>query len=242
MRVAALFLLMLASSADCHSRESSDASEVFTDSKAAALAEASAEGDTDRIRKLVRSGADPDARSNRGTTLLQWALLQENTLALEALLGAGADPSLADARGETVMHYAAKARDPRYLDILLRHHVDPDTPNTITRSVPLISALLGNREHQFHKLLAAGANVGLADRLGNTPLHLAAKINANRRVLDLLRAGADPLARNHQGATFQQYLNSTPVDILSADALRQRELVFAWLREHGIPVERSSGR
>ncbi|HWL88114.1 MAG TPA: ankyrin repeat domain-containing protein, partial [Polyangiaceae bacterium] len=75
------------------------------------------------------------------------------------------------------------------------------------------------------------------DRFGNTPLHMAAKINANRFVLDLLNAGADPNLRNRQGATFQRYMNMTPTTSLTADARQQRETVVAWLRAHNVPVE-----
>ena len=215
---------------------------MFADTTAAALAEAAAEGDMARIRQLIRAGADPNAQGEQGVTVLQWALLHRSADGLEDLLEGGADPSRADSSGETVVHYAAKANDPRYLDILLAHQADPNTPNTVTGATPLVSALMGQREAQFRKLLAAGASVRLADRFGNTALHMAAKINAYERVLDLLHAGADPLARNRQGMTFQRYLNVTPTDVLSGDARRQREGVAAWLREHGVPIEEVPSR
>lgn len=123
------------------------------------------------------------------------------------------------------MHYAAKANDPGYLDVVLAHEADPNTPNAVTRATPLVSALMANRDVHFRKLLTAGASATAADRLGNTPLHMAAKINAYDRVLDLLRAGADPLARNRQGLTFQHYLDLTPSDRLSADARRRKEVI-----------------
>jgi ankyrin repeat protein len=152
---------------------------VFADTTAAVLAQAAAEGDTARIRQLIRAGADPDAESDRGVTLLQWALLHRSAAGLEALLEGSADPARADSTGETVVHYAAKANNPRYLDILLAHQADPNTPNTVTGITPLMSALMGNREVQFRRLLAAGTSARLVDRFGNTALHLAAKINAH---------------------------------------------------------------
>jgi uncharacterized protein len=85
--------------------------------------------------------------------------------------------------------------------------------------------------------MAAGADPGRGDRMGNTPLHVAAKINATDRVLDLLEAGADPAARNRQGVTFQRYLDTTPIDVLSENARRGRERIAAWLREHQVAVE-----
>jgi uncharacterized protein len=140
-----------------------------------------------------------------------------------------------------VMHYAALANDPDYLEVLLRHRADPNAPNGVTGATPLMSALMGNREVQFRALLAAGAKPDLADRFGNTSLHVAAQINAFQRVLDLLQAGADPVARNQQGRTFQRYLYMTPEKILSEDGRRGREAIAAWLRDHGVASEDTAG-
>lgn len=95
------------------------AREIVRDSTAAALAEAAAEGDTARIRRLIAGGADPNARGRDGVTVSQWALLHQSPRGLAALLEGGADPTLADSSGETVVHYAAKTNVPEYLEILL---------------------------------------------------------------------------------------------------------------------------
>lgn len=238
-RATLLLSLMLLIFAACNKPKEGavDAKRVFAEPQAAEVAEAAAAGDDARVRKLVKGGADPNARGDKGVNLLQWALLNKSKAGLEALLAAGADPKRGDDSGETVVHYAAKADDPAYLDILLSHRVDPNTPNTVTGATPLMSALLGEREEQFRKLLAAGAAPNLADRQGNTSLHLAAKINDSQRVLDLLAAGADATAKNKQGVTFQRYLNMTPVETLPDSGRRQREAIHAWLREHNVPIE-----
>jgi uncharacterized protein len=214
-----------------------DAKVVFPDPRIAALAEAAADGDTSRIRELVQAGTDPNAHGNKGTTLLQWALFNRSTDGLAGLLTVGADARAADSSGATVVHYAAMANDPAYLEVLLAHRADPNAPNAVTGDTPLMSALMGNREEQFRALLAAGAKPDLADRMDNTALHVAAKINAHQRILDLLEAGADPRARNRQGATFQTYLASTPTHILSEDSRRGRDAIARWLRDHGVAQE-----
>jgi uncharacterized protein len=134
------------------------------------------------------------------------------------------------------------ANDPDYLEVLLRHRADPNAPNGVTGRTPLMSALMGSREVQFRALLDAGAKPDLADRFGNTSLHVAAKINAFQRVLDLLQAGADPAARNQQGHTFQGYLYATPERILSEDGRRGREAIAAWVRDHAVASEDTAGR
>lgn len=153
------------------------------------------------------------------------------------LLESGADPLQPDADGDTAVHYAAGARDSGYLRILLAHGVRPDTPNRITGKTPLVSAMMYERDRQFDMLLAAGAEPGRADRMGNTPLHVAAQINDPQRVLALLEAGAPPKARNRQGQTFQRYLFMTRESLLNARTRDARQAVIGWLQRHGVTVE-----
>jgi ankyrin repeat protein len=217
-----------------------DANQVFTDSRTAELAAAAASGDAGRVNALVRSGANLNAHGDKNVTLLQWALLNESTAGMEALLAAGADPTLPGMDNDTVVHLAAMANDPKYLELLLKHGADPNAHNGVTRATPLVSALLGNRETQFHDLLAAGADPNAADRTGNTPLHQAAKINAPQRVLDLLKAGANPNATNTTGATFQHFLFRAPDTTVTPEVRRGREAVRDWLRMHHIPIDDAS--
>jgi len=176
----------------------------------------------------------------RQAPLLQSIRNQQSPSRFKDLLDGGADPLQADGDGDTAMHYAAAARDPGYLRSLLAHGVSPDTPNRINGRTPIISAMMYERDRQFDMLLAAGANLGQADRTGNTPLHIAAQINDPGRVLALLKAGAPPNARNRQGQTFQRYLFMTKEGLLSAEARGARRTVVIWLQQHGIPVEHAN--
>lgn len=212
------------------------AQQIFADPAVAALAEAVADGDTVRIRALAPS-ADLGARGDKQVTLLQWALLNQRLDSLKALLDAGADPRQPGVDGDTVVHMAAAANDASYLAELLARGVDANVRNPESGAGPLRSALMGEREVQFRALLAAGADPNLADRVGNTPLHIAGQINDPERALDLLKAGADANARNAQGVTFQRYLFMTRASLLTAQARQQREAVEAWLSGHGVALE-----
>jgi hypothetical protein len=213
-----------------------DVNRIFADPAVARLADAAASGDRARVAELARS-VDLAARGDDGVTLLQWALFNKSADGLEALLDAGADPNQIGLDGDTVVHLAALANDDRYLTILLAKGANPNVAHGDTGATPLRSALMGERIEQFRALLAAGADPDRPDRMGNTPLHVAGQINEPARALDLLKAGADPMARNLQGATFQRYLFMTRVDLLNAETRRDREAVQAWLTEHGIAVE-----
>lgn len=180
------------------------------------------------------------ALAETGRVLLYQAIRNRQSLRrFEELLAGGADPLQADGDGDTAVHYAAAAREPGYLRMLLAHGVRPDTPNKITGRTPLVSAMMNERDRQFDMLLAANADPGHLDHMGNTPLHIAAQINDPGRVLALLKAGAPPHARNRQGQTFQRYLFMISDRLLSGEARQARHDVAAWLQSNGIALERS---
>lgn len=218
------------------------AGQAFSSPAAAELAQAASDGDAAQVRALVAAGADANARGERGISVLQWALYQRSVEGMRALLAAGADPAQGADDGATVLQLAAMAEDPRYLRALLEARVDPNLPNTVTGATALTAALMAERHEHFAALLAAGADPGRADRLGNTPLHVAAKINEFGHALTLLRAGADPNARNAQGVTFQRYMFMSPDRLLNARTRGERDAVAAWLRERGVALENAPAK
>lgn len=213
-----------------------DAREVFADPRVAELAEAIARGDVAQIRTLA-AGVDLSTKGDKNVTLLQWALLNKRLDSMKALLDLGADPLQPGMDSDTVVHMAAMANDGAYLSELLARKVNPNVANPVSGAGPLRAALMGERDEQFRALLAAGADPDMADRMGNTPLHVTGQINEPARALDLLNAGADPMARNAQGVTFQRYLFMTRAALLNAETRKHREAVEAWLTAHGIPLE-----
>jgi hypothetical protein len=229
---------LLAATASGRARlNSTKADQVFTDTRVAQLANAVSEGDSAKIHALVTAGVDPNAQGDRDVTLLEWALLQQSPKGLAALLDNGADAARPGIGGATVMHMAAMANDPSYLKILLDHGASPDAPHGVTGAPPLDAALMNPDDDAFRLLMAHHADPNRADRLGNTPLHVAAKVHKTQCVIALLEAGADPSRRNQQGATFQTYFNITPAGGLNARARAEHEQVHEWLRQHGVTVE-----
>lgn len=214
-----------------------DANNVFADAKAVALANAALAVDSARMHSLIGEGANPNAQGKDDVTLLEWALLRQSKPAMTALLDAGANPSLPGLGGDTVLHMAAKANDPSYLKLLLDHGADPNAPHGLTKAPPIDAALMNPNTAAFDLLLAHHADPNRTDRLGDTPLHVAAQVHKPQCVLALLKAGADPSLRNKRGDTFQVYFNVLPAGGLNSTAKAEHEAVHQWLREHQVAVE-----
>jgi ankyrin repeat protein len=199
-------------------------------------------------RMLAVDPALASARTMSGETLLHRAMQLRSKRAFRLLLRAGAIPATGDPTGEHILLIAARVRDADWLAMLLESGIGPDIKRLpgeeiepIGQSVPIGVAMMAGRDRQFDMLLAAGSNVNLTDRTGNSPLHLAAQINQPWQALALLKAGADPLARNAQGQSFQRYLFMTRDALLTDKARKGRAAVEAWLRARGIPtVERNA--
>lgn len=143
-------------------------------------------------------------------------------------------PEEADEDGETAVHLAAAAENPAYLNVLLASGLSPNTPNRLTGRAPIVSAMIAERIAQFERLIEAGADVGHADRTGNTPLHVAGQINDARFARRLLEAGAPADALNDQGQTFRTYMFMTPDRLISRGERRERARLRAYLRREGL--------
>ena len=75
------------------------------------LVAAAARGDAAAVAALSRSGADPNARDERGRPALVVAVAAASERTVAALLRAGADPDRGDAGGWTALHQAAFGGD-----------------------------------------------------------------------------------------------------------------------------------
>lgn len=71
------------------------------------LLEASREGDSGRIERLLADGADANGKDDLGRAPLLYAAANGHMDAVEALLAAGADPGASNEAGNTPLHYAS---------------------------------------------------------------------------------------------------------------------------------------
>ncbi|WP_077174116.1 ankyrin repeat domain-containing protein [Yersinia proxima] len=201
----------------------------FTDPQVMPIADAIVHGNVQQIHQLATKSL-LQQQGEQAVTLMQWAILNQQPESLAALLQEHADPFQPGMQGDTAWHTAATVQDAHYMQILLKNNIRPDARNSVTLATPLAAAIMAGREIQVILLLVAGVDPNIADRVGDTPLHLAGKSNAPDLALRLLKAGADPEARNKQGATFQQYLAMTPLNIQSAEMQQKYQQLNIWLR------------
>src|SRR5262249_60700125 len=93
------------------------------------------------------------------------------------------------------LHCADVKNDARSVSQLIAAGADPDT-KLPDGSSALIAASAFRSTEAAIALVEGGAEVKVADRRGNTPLHTAAQLGDLELVKKLLAKGADPNARN----------------------------------------------
>ena len=162
------------------------------------------------VRECLRAGADPNGPPGVYPLppLFVAAGSSPHQTVISILVDAGADLTARHWGGLTPLHEAAhQNRNPGVVAALLELGLDP---NARSRDgvAPLHSAAARNSNPDIvTALVEGGADPNARDPNGNTPLHRAwTNMFTDRRPVmrELLRMGADPLARNNAGVVADQ--------------------------------------
>ncbi|MBU2831922.1 ankyrin repeat domain-containing protein [Acidithiobacillus ferriphilus] len=203
MAITLLFLLNTASDAAAFLLHGMTAQEIFSNSKAAALANAACKGDVSEIVHLVHSGADVNYRGKGGISPLIWAMSCHNYSGMRALLKNGANPNQPMAYGQAPTWLAAGGSDPKILPILLDHGGNPNYYCADCQGTSALENAIDYRRTANMKLLVQrGANVNFIGAL--SPGERAVAQGHFNYVIYLLQHGYDHDLQGLANAILQQ--------------------------------------
>jgi len=155
--------------------------------------EASATGQTERVRVLVKQDASlANAFSSDGFTPLGLAVFFGHNKTVETLLSAGAEVNTAsrEAMKVTPLNSAAAAREVAIARLLIAHGANVNAGQAESGFTPLHEAA-ANGDLEFATLLLEhGAKINAKMKDGNTPLALAVSRNQNEMAAFLRGRGA----------------------------------------------------
>lgn len=175
------------------------------------------------VRNAISNGVNPNQRIpapgySAGAPLLALAAREGSVQVVRYLLSAGADLNARTPVGETPLMLAAYFRQGESETSSSERHDETvrilaeagaQIENDPHQYTALAYAAYNNRQRAVSYLIARGAKLDADARnrviYVNTPLMMAAIQGHREIVRTLLRAGADPMVRVHQGSTAREF-------------------------------------
>lgn len=155
------------------------------------------------VRYLVERGADIETPGKWGGTALHRAAKGNALEVARWLVDRGVDINVRDESGSTPLHGAAFEDALEVILFLVERGADIGRDHShYLHFTALHSAALGNAPNAARWLIDRGADVNARDKLGRTPLHVAANIGYALDVIRfLVERGADIHAKENDGGT-----------------------------------------
>ncbi|HET8870733.1 MAG TPA: ankyrin repeat domain-containing protein [Aquabacterium sp.] len=155
-------------------------------SGATPLSMASAAGQLDLVREMIREGASLDVPGVQGWTPLAAAVFRGHELVAKELLRKGARWDAPTRLGQLPLHLACATGQLRMIDLLLTQGADWRVPNGQGRHALEEAALFGQVPAMQALVAKAGANYAEPDQYGLNAVHAAA-LGYQRATLDFLK-------------------------------------------------------
>ena len=155
---------------------------------------------TNKIKQLLTSGTNVNAKNIRGVTALMWASYINNTKAMQLLMDAGADVNVKNNEDYTALIIAAEKNKVNAIKLLIKAGADVNAKCNDGTTATMRTAA-HNSAKTIPLLIIAGADVNAKDDEGCTALMYAAANDSTKALKLLIKAGADVNAKNDDGDT-----------------------------------------
>ena len=191
------------------------AHETQQDTKIYSIFEAIQQSDSDALRQLLSSGANPN-EYNQGYSPLHTAALlgKEDLSTILVQNGAKVDLKTASEEQYTPLHISAFSGNVNVAKVLVDLGAEVDSRSTNGRT-PLRLAAAEGYANIAEFLISKGADPNTQDSNAITPLHVAAGLNRKSVITVLIDAGADITIPDNQGSTsIHEALKTKDVDLL----------------------------
>ena len=162
-------------------------------------------GDTAAARTLLARGGDPNSADADGSTVLHFAVENDETELIQALLAAGARARVANRHGITPLHLAATNGNATIVQRLIAAGADVNGVTPGGETALMMASRTGDPE-TIKALLTHGAMVDAKEGWrGQTALMWAATENNAAAIRLLVEAGADVKTKS-TGGSFTAFL------------------------------------
>jgi ankyrin repeat protein len=136
------------------------------------------QNDLDLADRLLRAGANADAKNDYGSTPMSEAAVIGNTPMIERLLNAGANPESPNSDGQTALMIVARTGNVDAARLLLKHGANVNAMDQWREQTALMWACAQNQPAMARELVAAGADVNARSKVNNWQRQVTAEPRA----------------------------------------------------------------
>jgi ankyrin repeat protein len=136
------------------------------------------QNDLELVQRLIRAGANVQAKNDYGATPMAEAAVGANPAVIEALLEAGADAESPNADGQTALMIVARTSQVDAAKLLLKHGANVNASEKWRGQTALMWAAAQKQPAMVKELIAAGADVNARSTVNNWQRQVTAEPRA----------------------------------------------------------------